>query len=85
MNNRFTLIDLMIAVTIVAILASIALPLFTENGDKKSGTRINGNVVLYDFNGRVEIRCIDGFRFIVDPNGARQVMDEYGHGVRCGN
>lgn len=84
-STGFTLIELMVVIAILAILAALVLPLYTGSASKNSGTRVsgNGNVVSYDFNGRVEIRCVDGFKFVVDGSNARQIMDEYGHGVTC--
>lgn len=74
----FTLIELMIVIAIVAILAAILLPVFF--GTSNSST----NEVSVGWNGVTESRCIDGYKFIVGEGGqARQVMDEYGHGVRC--
>ena len=77
-SKGFTLIELMIVIAIVAILAAILLPVFfgTSNGST--------NEVSVGWNGVTESRCIDGYKFIVGEGGqARQVMDEYGHGVRC--
>lgn len=77
-SKGFTLIELMIVIAIVAILAAILLPVFfgTSNG--------SANEVSVGWNGVTESRCIDGYKFIVGEGGqARQVMDEYGHGVRC--
>lgn len=39
----------------------------------------------YGVNGMLEIRCVDGYKFIVDRYGTRQVMDALGRGVRCGD
>ena len=45
-----------------------------------------GTSVSWGINGVTEVRCIDGYRFVVSENGqARQVLDEFGKGSRCEN
>lgn len=70
----FTLIEFMIVATILAIVAVIAASV--------AGT--NGGAVSFGINGLTEMRCINGFQFVIGDGGqARQVLDEFGKGVRC--
>ena len=84
MNARgFTLIVLMIVIAILCILASIAIQAITGIGEKPTRSGIGGpsiNAVTVD---STQSRCIDGFKFIQDRQGTRQILDEQGHGVRC--
>jgi hypothetical protein len=42
------------------------------------------NTISFGINGMTEMRCIDGYRFIVGEHGqVRQVMDEFGKGLKC--
>jgi hypothetical protein len=70
--NRVTLIELMViafAVVMVACIWSVG---------------VSSNSVSLGINGVVESRCVDGYKFMMSHDGsARQVMDEFGHGVRC--
>ena len=81
MNSRgFTLIELMIVIAILGILISIAIhPAKTGDVPTRSGIGAI-NAVTVDSS---QSRCIDGFRFIQDRQGTRQILDEQGHGVRC--
>lgn len=42
----------------------------------------NGNIT-YTVNGAIESRCIDGYKFVISQDSTRQVLDEFGKGVRC--
>ena len=76
-NRGFTLIELLVVITIIGILAAIALPIFF-------GKTTSNSSVTWGFNGVTESRCIDGYKFVVDQTGnARQMLDEFGKGVRC--
>ena len=80
-TRGFTLTELCIVIAIVGILTSIAIPAITGEKPKHSG--IGGpsiNAVTVD---SAQSRCIDGFKFIQDRQGTRQILDEQGHGVRC--
>lgn len=75
-QSGFTLIELMIVIAILGILVSIGLG--AVNGSRQS------NTISWGINGMTEMRCIDGYKFVIGDQGqARQVMDEFGKGIRC--
>lgn len=78
-QRGFTLIELLFAIVmIVVIVLTVMTALGTVNGVQQ------GNTISWGVNGMTEMRCIDGYRFVVGERGqARQVMDELGHGVKC--
>jgi prepilin-type N-terminal cleavage/methylation domain-containing protein len=76
-QRGFTLIEMMIAfvigLTVLMIIAGAV-----------GGIAVNGNTISWGVNGMTEMRCIDGYKFVVGDRGqARQVMDEFGKGVKC--
>lgn len=75
-QHGFTIIEMMIVVAIVAIVGMIVIGGIT-------GTN-SGNTVSWGVNGMTEMRCINGYTFIVSHNGqARQVLDEFGKAAKC--
>jgi prepilin-type N-terminal cleavage/methylation domain-containing protein len=75
-QKGFTLIELMIATTILMILISMVVA--ATQGHNQ------GNTISYGVNGLTEMRCIDGYKFVIGAQGqTRQVMDEFGKGVKC--
>jgi prepilin-type N-terminal cleavage/methylation domain-containing protein len=75
-QRGFTLIELLIA--FVVIMTFITVVVGAVNGSSQ------GNTISWGINGMTEMRCIDGYKFIVGHEGqARQVMDEFGKGVKC--
>lgn len=77
-QKGFTLIELMIGVVFVL---TIGMAVFgAVNGTSQ------GNTISWGVNGMTEMRCIDGYRFVIGQHGqARQVLDEFGKGSRCEN
>lgn len=77
-QSGFTLIELMVAVVIgLTVLLMIAGAV---------GGASSSNTVSWGINGMTEMRCIEGYKFVIGDKGqARQVMDEFGKGVRCEN
>jgi prepilin-type N-terminal cleavage/methylation domain-containing protein len=76
-QRGFTLIELMVVVVIV--MASCMMIAITV----RSGTT-SENSLSIGVNGLTESRCIEGYKFIVGQEGqARQILDEFGKGVRC--
>lgn len=73
----FTLIELMIVAAIAMIALSIVF-------GASSGSTQGSSSLSWGINGMTEMRCINGYSFVVDNQGnARQVMDEFGKGMRC--
>jgi prepilin-type N-terminal cleavage/methylation domain-containing protein len=75
-QKGFTLIEMMVVIVMIGI---VILTVFgAVNGYKE------GNSISWGINGMTEVRCIDGYKFVIGDRGqARQVMDEFGKGVKC--
>lgn len=75
-QKGFTLIEMMVVIVMIGI---VILTVFgAVNGSKE------GNSISWGINGITEVRCIDGYKFMIGDRGqARQVMDEFGKGVKC--
>jgi len=77
-QRGFTLIELMIVLTIGGILIAIIAPALFGFWGKSDST------ISYGINGMTEVRCIDGYKFVIGDRGqARQIIDEFGKGARC--
>ena len=78
-TRGFTLIELIIAMAI-----PIGIGILVIAGISQGGLGDTSNRISFGVNGVVETRCVDGYKFMMGHDGsARQIMDEYGHGVRC--
>lgn len=80
-NQRgFTLVELFIAIVFVLIVAVILFQVVMGVSGSNSGNR----EYSWGLNGMTEVRCIGGYKFIVNQDGSvRQVMDEFAKGVKC--
>ena len=75
-QRGFTLIELLVGIVMILTVGVIVIG--AVNGSSQ------GNSISWGVNGMTEMRCIDGYKFIVGQEGqARQVMDEFGKGVKC--
>ena len=75
-QKGFTLIEAMIVLVMFAIVGMLVF-------QGVMGVKSN-NTVSFGVNGLTEMRCIDGYKFIIGAQGqTRQVMDEFGKGVKC--
>jgi len=75
-QRGFTLIELLIVIAIIAmILISVIANVV---GFAQSNSSISVGI-----NGVTESRCIEGYKFIITQDSTRQILDEFGKGVRC--
>jgi len=75
-QRGFTLIEMMVVIVMIITIGLMVM------GAVSGSTQ--GNTISWGVNGMTEMRCIDGYKFIVGQEGqARQVMDEFGKGVKC--
>lgn len=77
-QRGFTLIELMVVVVIgLTVLMMIVNAVGFASGN---------NSVSFGINGTTESRCIEGYKFVIGQDGnARQILNELGKGVPCGN
>lgn len=75
-QRGFTLIEMMVVVVVLMILGTVILNI--------AGMASGNSSVSFGINGMTEVRCIDGYKFVIGEHGqARQVLDEFGKGARC--
>ena len=67
----------MIVIVMVMVVGSILMTGF-------AGMSGNSNISV-GINGVTESRCIEGYKFIISQDSTRQILDEFGKGVRCSN
>ena len=77
-QSGFSLVELAIAITFIAIAGIMIFNIGSSFfGNNKSNISIG-------INGLSEVRCIDGFKFVVGSHGqSRQMVNENGGGIRC--
>ena len=80
-NQRgFTLVELFIAIVITVVIVIFIATITMSVIGAKSGN----SDYSWGLNGMTEVRCIGGYKFIVNQDGSvRQVMDEFAKGVKC--
>lgn len=75
-QKGFTLIELMVVIVMILVIGMIMIGAVIGSSQ--------GNSISWGINGMTEMRCIDGYKFVIGKHGqARQVMDEFGQGVKC--
>ena len=72
-QKGFTLIELMVVIVMIMILGSVIMGV--------AGSNVNH--ISVGINGITESRCIEGYKFIISQDSTRQILDEFGKGVRC--
>ena len=80
-NNQsgFTLTEAAICLCIMVVVAVMVLGVMGNVKGYNSSSSVSWGI-----NGMTEVRCIEGYKFVIGQEGqARQMMDELGKGVRC--
>jgi len=76
-QKGFTLIEVMVVIAMIMIISV---------GIMNAVGALNGNSnISVGINGVTESRCIEGYKFIISQDSTRQILDEFGKGVRCGS
>jgi prepilin-type N-terminal cleavage/methylation domain-containing protein len=74
-QRGFTLIELMVVIVMLMILGTAVM---------NAMGALNGNSsISVGINGVTESRCIEGYKFVITQDSTRQILDEFGKGVRC--
>jgi hypothetical protein len=76
-QRGISLIEVMIGIAFAMIIIAVGLTAF--------GTATGNGKVSVGINGVLETRCIEGYKFIISQDSTRQILDEFGKGVRCEN
>jgi len=79
-SKGITLIEIMIITCIIAILAAVALPAIWPNEAYKA----RQERALQEIRNPIQQQCINGYAYVITPQGIPQTFSENGTGVRCG-
>lgn len=73
-QNGYSAINIIIFLSIISFLCLVSM-VYIDTLNVKGPT----------LDRHIETRCINGFRFVIDPNGnTKQMIDQKGYGVICG-
>lgn len=78
-QRGFTVIEFLIVLTIFGIVAAIVAPAIL-----RKSTSDHPSTYSYGGNGRTEVRCIDGLKFVIGRSGSvQQMIGPNGGGIQC--
>lgn len=76
----FTIIEGMIVLSIIAILFAVAAPVIWPSEMYKA----RRERAVQEIHNPIQQQCINGYAYVVTPQGIQQTLSETGTGVRCG-
>lgn len=79
-HKGFTLIEVMIVIAIVGIIFAVIAPLIWPSELHKA----QRERAVHEIRNPIQQQCINGYAYVVTPQGIQQTLSETGTGVRCG-
>lgn len=76
----FTILEGMIVLSIIAILFAVAAPMIWPSEMQKA----RQERAVQEIRNPIQQQCLNGYAYVLAPQGLQQTLSETGTGVRCG-